>query len=170
MATIASAKPAIVDTGKVKGRRIQRFESLDQAIDDVDRLVVAERAGRLKQLGNWTLGQALGHLATWSEFSYTGVPLNPPSFVRCILRFRRHSFLYGPMRAGVHIPGVPGGSLGIDPMPLDEALARYSTIMQRLKTEAPTFKSPIFGHMTHGESIALTLRHAELHLGFFVPE
>src|SRR5262245_30744732 len=169
MATLA-AEPIALNTGKVAGRRTLRFESIDQAIDEANRLLMAERAGRLSHLGNWTLGQALGHLAVWSEFSYTGVPLNPPFFIRWILRFQKKKFLRGPMRAGVHIPNCPGGTLGIDPMPLDEALDRYKKIMQRLKVEAPTFKSPIFGHMTHEESIALTLRHAELHLSFFVPE
>jgi hypothetical protein len=168
--TTATEARRLIDTGKVSGRRILRFESLDQVLGDVDRLVAAERSGRLKQLGNWTLGQALGHLAVWSEFSYTGVPLNPPFFIRWILRLRKHKFLYSPMPAGAKIPGVKGGTLGIDPMPLDEALARHKSIMQRLKSEAPIAKSPIFGPMTHDESIALTLRHAELHLGFFVPE
>ena len=49
-------------------------------------------------------------------------------------------------------------------------MRRYKNVLQRLKVEAPTLPSPIFGKMTHDESIALTLRHTELHLGFFVPE
>ena len=58
-----------VDTGKVPGRRPLRFESIDQVLAEVDRLVEAERAGQLKRLGNWTLGQVLGHLAVWAEYS-----------------------------------------------------------------------------------------------------
>jgi hypothetical protein len=30
--------------------------------------------------------------------------------------------------------------------------------------------SKVFGMLTHDESIALSLRHAELHLGFLIPE
>ena len=93
-----------------------------------------------------------------------------PFFIRWILRLRKQKFLYGPMRAGVHIPGVAGGTLATDPVSLDEALPRYRRVLERLKSEVPTAPSPIFGPMTHDESIALTLRHAELHLGFFVPE
>lgn len=68
MSKAPSAAPVPVDTKKVAGRRMLRFESLDQVIADVDRLVEAERAGRLTRLGNWTLGQTLGHLAAWAEY------------------------------------------------------------------------------------------------------
>jgi hypothetical protein len=160
----------VVDTGKVTGRRILQFESIDQLLAELDRLAAAERAGRLKRLGNWTLGQTFGHLATWTEYIYTGVPLKPPFFIRWILRFQKRKFLVGPMPAGVKIPNVKGGTLGTDDLPLEEGLRRYRNVLQRLKVEEPTLPSPIFGKMTHGEVIALTLRHAELHLGFFVPE
>jgi hypothetical protein len=170
MSATTAAPPSVVDTGKVTERRVLHFDSIDQVLQDVDRLAVAERAGRLKRLGNWTLGQALGHLATWTEFAYTGVPLKPPFFIRWILRFQKAKFLKGPMPAGVKIPNIDGGTLGKEPLPLDEGLRRYKNVLQRLKVEAPTLPSPIFGKMTHDESIALTLRHAELHLGFFVPE
>lgn len=167
--TVATA-PSVVDTGKVVGRRILHFDSIDQVLEEVDRLAAAERTGRLKRVGNWTLGQALGHLATWAEFAYTGVPLKPPFFIRWILRFQKRKFLVGPMPAGVKIPNVEGGTLGTEPLSLDEGLRRFKNVLQRLKVEEPTLPSPIFGKMTHDESIALTLRHAELHLGFFVPD
>jgi hypothetical protein len=74
------------------------------------------------------------------------------------------------MKPGVRIPGVAGGTLGIDPLPLDESLPRFRRAAQRLKNEAPTVPSPAVGPMTHEEGIALYLRHAELHLGFQIPE
>jgi hypothetical protein len=159
-----------VDTAKIAGRRTLSFASIDEMMADVDRLVAVERAGRLKRLGNWTLGQTLGHLATWAEFSYTGAPLRPPFFIRWFLRLRKKRFLYGPMRAGVIIPGVEGGTLATAPMPLDEALPRLQRVMQRLKSEPPTAANPIFGPLKHEEWIAINLRHAELHLGFHVPD
>ena len=162
--------PVPVDTGKVAGRRVLRFESIDQAMAEVDRLAEAERAGRLRRLGNWTLGQTLGHLAAWAEYGYTGSPLKVPFFIRWFLRLRKRKFLYGPMRSGVRIPGVEGGTLATDPVPLEEGRGRFRRAMERLKAEAPTAPSPVFGRLTHAESIALNLRHAELHLGFLIPE
>jgi hypothetical protein len=159
----------VVDTGKVAERRVLRFESIDEMLAEVDRLVAAERAGKLKRLGNWTLGQALGHLACWGEYAYTGSPLKVPFFIKWILRMRKQKFLYGPMRAGVKIPGVEGGTLATDPVSLDEAATRLHKVMERMKVEEPTAPNSIFGKLSHAESTALNLRHAELHLGFFVP-
>src|SRR5262245_23738347 len=99
---------ANIDTGKVTGRRQLHFDSIDQMLADVDALVVADKAGRLKRIGNWTLGQTLNHLATWMEFAFTGSPLNPPFFIRWLIRMKRKQFFVGPMPAGVKIPGVPG--------------------------------------------------------------
>ena len=170
MSSPTQASSAPVDTGKVTGRRTLRFETIDEMMADVDRLVEAERASRLKRLGNWTLGQTLGHLATWAEYGYTGSPLNPPFFIKWILRLRKQKFLWQPMPAGVKIPGVEGGTLATDPMPTDEALTRLRRVMERLKKEPPTHPHNVFGQLKHEESIAITLRHAELHLSFFVPE
>jgi hypothetical protein len=161
--------PGAVATKKVTGRRILRFESVDQVLADVDRLVEAERAGRLRRLGNWTLAQVLHHLAAWTEYGYTGSPLKPPFFIRWILRLRKQSFLYRPMRAGVRIPGVEGGTLATEEVPLEQALTHFRQISERLKAEAPTAPNPIFGKLTHEESIAIYERHAELHLGFMIP-
>ena len=163
------ASSGLVDTGKVAGRRILRFESLDEMLADVDRLVQAEKAGRLKHVGNWTLGQVLGHLAVWTEYSYTGPPIKAPLFIKLMLRLRKRKFLYGPMRAGVKIPGVKGGTLATEPMAVDEARGRLRRATERLKTEAPTVPNIIFGPLSHDEWIALILRHAELHLGFLIP-
>src|SRR5262249_26224048 len=148
-------------------RRMLRFNSIQEAIDEAERLAQAERAGKVKRLGNWTLGQALGHLATWTEYSYTGSPLKVPFFIKWIFRLRKRKFLYEPMRAGVKIPRIPGGTLATDPVLLEEALGRFRTVMTRLKTEPPTAPNDIFGLLSQEESIALNLRHAELHLGFF---
>jgi hypothetical protein len=170
MTTAASASPAPIDTGKVAGRRLLRFESIDQMLAEVDRLVQAERAGRLRRLGNWTLGQALGHLGVWAEYSYTPAPVTAPFLIKWFMRLQKRRFLYGPMRAGIKIPRVPGGTLATELMPLDAALPRFRRAMERLKTESPTAPSPLFGLLTREEAVALNLRHAELHLGFLAPE
>jgi hypothetical protein len=170
MSSTMQSSSSPVDTAKVAGRRILRFESIDQVMAEVDRLVEAERAGRLRRLGNWTLGQILGHLAAWAEYGYTGWPFRVPFFIKWILWLRKRQFLYGPMPAGVKLPGVAGGTFATDPMSLDEGLAHFRRAMGRLQAEAPTVPTPTFGRLRHEESIALNLRHAELHLGFLIPE
>jgi hypothetical protein len=158
----------MVDTANVAGRRSLHFQSLDEVLAEVDRLAEADAAGRLTQLGNWTLGQALGHMAAWSEYGYTGFPLKVPFFIKWILRLRKRKFLYEPMRPGVRIPRVEGGTLATQPMSRQEGLDRFRRAVERLKREPQTHPSPVLGPLTHEESIAINLRHAELHLGFFV--
>jgi hypothetical protein len=137
---------------------------------DVDRLIEAERAGRLTRLGNWTLGQTLGHLATWAEFSYTGMPMPIPWFVRVMSRMIKKKFIYGRMQSGFRIRRVEGGTLGIEPLATDVAAPRFHGAFERLAREAPTLPNKLFGPLTHDEWINLNLRHAELHLSFLRDE
>lgn len=157
-----------INTKKIK-RRALRFNSLDDAAREAERLAEAERAGRLRRMGNWTLGQALGHIAAWIDFGYEGFPpgARPPAIIKFILRFMRAKFLNGSLPQGVRIPKVEGGTYGIEPIPTAEGLARMKKSFERLQRERPKFQSPAFGVMTDEERVALNLRHSELHLGFF---
>ena len=61
--------------------------------------------------------------------------MKPPFFIRWILRSRKQAFIHQPMRAGVKIPGIAGGTLATEPVPVDEAVGRYKRVMARLKSE-----------------------------------
>lgn len=152
-------------------RRKLRFETLDDALAEAERLAAAERDGRLTHTGNWTLGQTLGHLATWTNFAFDGYPpeVHAPLPVRLILRLLRNRILNTGMQPGVKIGKVPGGTLGLDVLPTDEGLRRFRAALERLRGTGPGVVNPAFGRLTHGQWIQLNLRHAELHLGFQVP-
>lgn len=160
-----------VDTAKTADRRTLRFNSPDELMADVERVVASERAGTLRRAGNWTTGQILGHLAAWIDYSYDGYPpaLKPPWFIKLILRMMKGRFMRGPLKAGVKIPKAPGGTYGTEPMPLDEGLARFRKAWDRLRRSKPTVPNIIFGDLTHEECITGHLRHAELHLSFLHP-
>jgi hypothetical protein len=160
-----------IDTGKVTDRRSLRFADSRDLLADVERVAAAERRGALRRTGNWTAGQTLGHLAAWASFPYEGYPpeLNPPWFVKFILRFQKNRFLHRPMPHGVKIPGVEGGTKGLDVLSLDEGLARLRSAWQRLDAGPPSRPNPIFGPLTHDEWKQLNLRHAELHLSYLHP-
>ena len=155
-----------IDTRRVPDRRKLRFNTIDDALADAEAMAAVERQGPLRQLGNWPLGQILGHLATWVGYAYDGVPRTPPLLIRWIMRPMKKRFLYKAMPPGVRIPRTPGGTFGMEPMSLDEGLNRYRRACARLKAEAPQRRHPIFGAMTHEEWIAGQLRHAELHLSY----
>ena len=152
-------------------RRHLRFETADEALSEAERLVAAEQAGQLDRVGNWTLGQALGHLATWANFAFDGYPpaIRAPLPVRIILRAIRGRILSKGMMTGVRIRGVPEGTLGLDPLDADEGLTRFRVAMERLRATSPEIDNPAFGRLTHEEWVRLNLRHAELHLSHLVP-
>jgi hypothetical protein len=160
-----------IDTSKVTDRRNLRFNSPDDLWRDVDQIAAADRAGRLRRTGNWTTGQTFGHLAAWTSFPYDGYPptLRAPWFVILILKGRKNKYLNQGLPAGVHIPKVPGGTAGIEPLALDEGLSRLRGAWDRLRKSPPSVPNPIFGPLSYQEWINLNLRHGELHLSFLHP-
>jgi hypothetical protein len=157
---------------KTTQRRNLRFESLDAAIEEAESLLQLEQQGKLTHVGQWTLGQALGHLATWANFPFDGYPpeVHAPWFIRMILRAMRGAILKKGMMAGVRVGKVPGGTLGTEVIPADEGLRRVKAAFARLQATAPAVSNPAFGKLTHEEWIQLNIRHAELHLSFQIPK
>ncbi|HZN64612.1 MAG TPA: DUF1569 domain-containing protein [Tepidisphaeraceae bacterium] len=153
-------------------RRTLRFDTIDDALAEAERLAAAEREGRLRRAGNWTLGQTLGHLATWASFALEGYPdaIRPPAPVRAILRLFKGRVLKKGMTPGMRLGRhLPEGTVGTDVLSTEEGLRRFSVALQRLRATVPTIDNPVFGKLTHEEWVQLNLRHAELHLGFQVP-
>jgi hypothetical protein len=162
-----------IQTRSVKDRRALKFGSLDEMSGELDRVVAAERGGRLRRTGNWTTGQTLNHLATWINFGFDGYPPElplPPWLMLKVIRMMKKRFLFKPLPAGFSIRGVKGGTLGMEELPLDEAERKVRAAVERLKVGSPVSPNVIFGPLTHEEWKNLHLRHAELHLSFLHPE
>lgn len=157
---------------KTVPHRPLKFNTLDEALAEAERLAQAEREGRLQRTGNWTLGQALGHLAYWINVAYDGYPpeLRPPWFVKLILRTMKGRVLRGELPRGARIPKVPGGTLGIDVIPTEEGLARFRKAVARLKAAPPSVPNIVFGPLTHDEWTRMHTGHAQLHLGYMRAE
>ena len=162
----------MINTKKVRDRRAVRFSTLDDVLRDAEVLAESARLGTLRATGNWSLGQALAHLATWVNMPFDGYPeMRPPAWWMRLLRpFITKWLVHKGFPAGVRIAGVPGGTFGIEPCEIDEGLARLRSAYRRLADKVPTQTSPVFGSLTHGEWIKFHFRHAELHLSFFHPQ
>jgi hypothetical protein len=145
-----------------------RFDSIDDCLAEIRRVMAADDKGALCTCGKWTPGQNMAHVAAWIEYGFSGYPIGPPPFfVRWILRWRMRSILDKSMPRGVRIPGVKGGTAGTDDMPTPNAGQRLITAFKRLQAqEEARFDSPAFGPMSYDDRIRLNLRHAELHLGY----
>lgn len=162
----------MITTKHVKDRRALRFNSIEKLRADIDRILAADKAGKLRCTGNWTAGQAMGHIAAWINYSYDGYPMGPPPWiVRLILGFLKKKYLRQGMPAGVEIPKVKGGTFATEPLSTGEGAARLRKALARLASNEPAkFPSPAWGEMPAEERIALNLRHAELHLSFIHPD
>ncbi len=162
----------MIDTKRVKGRRTLKFATAQEAITEIERLIAAERAGKLEKLGNWSLGTALNHMAEFIDYAYDGFPpdLNPPAVIKFILKFMKGTFLKRPLPAGYRIPDQADGTKATQPVELDIGAARCLKSWKRLASTVPKLTHPIFGPLTHEEWIAGHLRHAELHLSFYIPK
>jgi hypothetical protein len=162
----------VVDTRKVAGRRTLKFTTAAEVIAEIERLSALQRMGKVQQLGNWSLGTTLNHLAEFIDYAYVGFPpdLNPPPVMKFVLKFLKGAFLKRPLPAGYRIPGIEGGTKATQEVGLDEGATRCLHLWRRLATEPPRLTHPIFGTLKHEEWIAGHLRHAELHLSFYLPK
>jgi hypothetical protein len=148
-------------------RRSLKLDTIDQCVEELDRIEAAGANGTLEVLGNWTPGQIMAHLSAWIEYGWDGYPMKgPPFFVRWILKFAMKRMVKNGMSAGFSIPGVEGGTTGQDDMELIAGIARLKKALERLKTEPATHDSPALGKVSEEFRTQLNLRHAELHLGF----
>ncbi len=159
---------AEIKTAKIANHRKLRLESVDAALAEIDRIVSAEREGRLQGLGNWTPGQIMSHVAAWIEYGYHGFPMKPPPFfIRWILKLQVKKFLRNGMPRGVRIPRVEAGTFGTEDISTGEGADRLRAALKRLESrEEVKYPSPAFGDMPHDDRVLFNLRHAELHLGF----
>jgi len=156
-----------VNTAQAERRKL-RFETIDECLAEVDRIVASERAGSLRRTGNWTTGQIFAHVAAWIDYGYDGYPLGPPPWpIRMILKLLVGKYLRKGMPAGVRIPKTEHGTFGMDAVSTEDGAKRIRDAFGRLKRgEHAKFDSPAFGPMSHEDRVQLNLRHAELHLGF----
>ena len=100
-----------VKTAKVTGRRQLHFETYQDVLDDVHKLV----GGPCRQLGNWSLSEVCQHLAKTIHMSIDGLQGKFPWYLRMIGPLLKKRFLTQPMRAGFRPPPS-----GMTLMPGDE--------------------------------------------------
>jgi len=159
----------VSNVSSVSVRRDLRFTSFDEVRRDLATLAAAEETGRLIRHGNWTLGQAMGHLATWINFAFDGYPMKRlPWALRWVGPLARRWVLRRGMAPAMRLPGAPSaGTWGTDVLPTGQGHEKLLTAVQRLETTAPLQPNPIFGRLTHDQWRQLHLAHCSLHLSFF---
>jgi Protein of unknown function (DUF1569) len=152
-----------VNTGKVTGRRVVAYESLDDILMDAERLVAAPQ---VKMLGNWTLGQMLAHLAGGLHMAIDGSEHRPPWFVRLMGPILKRRVLRK-MSAGFQLPKpIADQIIPAHAVSPEEGLRLLQEAVKRFRSDTGRQPHNVFGKMTGAEWHQLQLRHAELHMSF----
>lgn len=155
-----------INSKAVQGRRKLRFATLNDVIEDAQRLVGAPSA---RTLGNWPLDQLMSHLAIAVTGSLDGISGQANWMIRLFGPFIKHRVLKNGMSPGFRLPkkmeavAFPAGASS------QEALEKLRAAIRRTETEKMTARHPVFGNLTHDEWQQFHLRHAELHLSFALP-
>lgn len=152
-----------VRTKKVQGRRMVRYESFDDLLDDARQMTQQ----KVHTLGNWSLGQILMHLATSQNASIDGFGFRFPAPMRLIVRlFMKRRFLKNGIPPGLNAPAkmTPAETAAA------AGLAALETSLQRQQQEPRNADHPAFGNLTAQEWDQFHLRHAEMHMSFVIPD
>lgn len=153
-------------------RRSVRFDSLEAAIADAQELAAADAVGRLRAAGNWTLGQTLSHLGWWANEAFEGhkFPFYLRVYFKLVGPIAKRKALRGEVPPGIRLPGVRGGTYGVEVRSTEDGLATMRASFERLDRECPTKPDAGFGRLSHAEWRTLHIRHAEHHLSYFHTE
>ena len=155
-----------IDTKKVKNRREVHYSSYDDFLADAERLAT----GETKMLGNWTLGQAFGHLANSLNFSIDGFPGSAPWPMKIMARlFMRKMMFEGPLKPGFKLPKKFEDKVVPGEMSSEDGIAALRTAIGRVKSATSLAPHPAFGKISADDWTRANLRHAELHMSFAVP-
>ena len=150
-----------VNTKKVEGRRKVRYASLDEFLQEAERLSQAD----VRMLGNWSKAQIYGHLARTMDGSIDGMNFLLPAPARLLMSLlMKRKFLYGALPAGFKSAPefVP------EDTSLEDELAGLSKAITRQQEEPDRVLHPAFGNIGKEGWIDFHLRHAELHMSFLV--
>lgn len=156
-----------IDTRRVQGRRNLHYDSLDDLLADAEMLV----EGEIQQLGNWSPGRTLQHLARSLHTAIDGSPFMIPWPIKLILRTMKKRFLTKTLDPGFRLRNkaaerlTPDAAVGIT-----TGLSQLKEAIMRLKSTEFRAAHAFLGNLTREEMDAFHLRHAEMHMSFLLPK
>lgn len=153
-------------TTELATRRSLHFKQLGDILADVRQLDAAPR----RLLGRWSDAQILEHLALGVDMAFDGYGFRAPWPLRAFVHLIKNRILTGPMSAGLRLPRRGAALLPPADISWEQALHHLERAIARFDDEVPQHPHPILGRLTRMEYELLTLRHAELHLSFIVPQ
>ena len=165
--TATAVNNPAVDTKRVGGRRDVHYRTMQDVLDDVERIA----AGPYRTVGNWSLAQICAHLSKGLNLALDGNSIPTPWPIRIVARlFFKRRLIEGPMSAGFKLKGTAVRILvPRDDTELAPAIQALRESIARWQKGAPKHPHFILGPMTPAQWDSLQLRHAELHMSFVQP-
>jgi len=157
-----------VDTKTVENRRQVKYSSYDDLLDDAKRLA----SGPTKTIGNWSFPQIVKHLGISLEGSIDGIDAKAPLPMRIVAKlFMKTKLLNNPLSPGFQIPSnIKSKFYPPDSTTVEEALDHLQRGVARCKSESQRASHPLFDHLSREEWDLFSLRHAEMHMSFVMPQ
>lgn len=150
-------------TETTAGRRVLRFESLDEVMPEVERLIEDHTT-----VGAWSLAQICRHLATAMR-RIVDLPASTPADPSKLLPAERKAEVFASGRIPEGLPAppeiVPGDTLG----EREEAEGLRAAIAYYTASNGPAVPHRLFGPLTRAEWDEMQRIHCAHHLSFAVP-
>ena len=158
--------PQAADAKPVVARRKLHFRNFDEVIAEAERL----NASSYQTLGNWTLPRACGHLGQAMIGCVDGKPFFVPWWMRVLGRVYLRRRLLREFPSGFKLPRRAEAMLvPQEELSFDEGIERLRAGLARLAETDQRIPHPVVGKLSVDQWDTFHLRHAELHLSFFVP-
>ena len=154
--------------GNKPERRELQFNSLDDAVADVERLA----KGPVRTTGNHSFGQIIEHLARTHDMATGKVQVPAPPFLMKLMLtlFKSRILSDKPLAPGVKLPKQSEAFFWPDQeFDVHEASARLKVSVENYKSNGPLENHPIFGNVTRAQNESLNCRHCAMHLSFVHP-
>ncbi|HEU5116839.1 MAG TPA: DUF1569 domain-containing protein [Isosphaeraceae bacterium] len=146
-----------------EGRRTLRFQTADEIMPDVERLLAGYR-----HVGHWSLGQICNHLAT-SMRRVIDMPASTPQDPSQWVSEARKQEVFA---SGMLPEGIPAPPQALPPQATDEK-AEAENLRQAIAyfqaSPGPVVPHRVFGPLSREEWERLQLIHCAHHLSFVIP-
>ena len=154
-------------TTAAPSRRVVRYVTLAEFMEDVERL----GASNHRTLGNWSYGQILDHLARAMTCAIDGFGFKAPWIARAVIApMIKNSVITKEMKPGFKLPRRADALLPANEVSLEAGLESLRKAIHRFERETTRHPHPFLGNLASQEWVSLTLRHAELHMSFVLPD
>lgn len=146
--------------------RTLRFESIDAAMAEAERLAAAET----RTTGQFSLGQIFEHLARTFEVVLGERKMPPSPLPMRILSRLIRPLVLRKAQTGFKLPSKAQNVLWpSEEVSVEDGLRHLREACEKFKTTDPLPRHVFFGNMTRAQHDALQCRHFEGHLGFVHP-